>query len=117
VPTLVYAPAMFGIGGGIILVLFIATLWQWAAQRRHLIGDAAQAADLSLAGLLCFFATAPMLCAMLGNPYSGLLFPERVMQDNALPWHYAMGSKILVFLIGGWVCMLWSQHVARRTAG
>jgi hypothetical protein len=115
VPTLAYVPAMFGVGGGMILALFMATLWQWAARRGHLSGSAAKAADLTLAGLLCFFSTAPLLCALLGNPYSGLYFPERVIRDNALPWHYAMGTKILVYLIAGWACMFWSARVARQT--
>jgi hypothetical protein len=113
-PTLSYVPVLFGVGGGLILLFFIVTLWQWANRRAALTGDTARAADLALAGLLCFFAAAPLLCALLGNPYSGLFFPERVIQDDALPWHYAMGTKILLFLVAGWAFMSASQWVARR---
>lgn len=113
-PTLGYAPVMFGVGGGIILILFLATLWTWAKRRGRLEGAAATSADLAFAGLLCFFATAPLICALLGNPYSGLYFPERVIDQNALPWHYAMGTKILLLMILGWVCMFSSHRVAQR---
>ena len=114
-PTLAYVPIMFGVGGGLILVLFFGTLWHWATRRGRLSGDVATAADLTFAGLLCFFATAPLICALLGNPYSGLYFPERVIDQDALPWHYAMGTKILLLMILGWGCMLWSQRVARNS--
>jgi hypothetical protein len=114
-PTLRYIPVMFGIGGGLILFLFIGTMWQWARRRGRLNGDAATAADLTFAGLLCFFATAPLICALLGNPYSGLYFPDRVIEQDALPWHYAMGTKILLLMVVGWVCMFWGQRVAHRT--
>ena len=113
-PTLSYMPVMFGVGGGLILVLFFGTLWQWAGKRGRLSGDAAIASDLMFAGLLCFFATSPLICALLGNPYSGLYFPERVIEQDSLPWHYAMGTKILLLMVVGWVCMYTSQRVARR---
>lgn len=107
---------MFGIGGGLILLLFFGTLWQWARRPGRLSGDAATAADLTFAGLLCFLAAAPLICALLGNPYSGLYFPERVIEQDALPWHYAMGTKILLLMVLGWICMFSSQRVANRDA-
>ena len=115
-PTLAYVPVMFGVGGGLILILFFGTLWQWTRTRGRLSDNAATAADLSFAGLLCFFAVTPLLCALLGNPYSGLYFPERVIEQNSLPWHYAMGTKILLLLVLGWGCMFLSQRVAGRDA-
>ena len=43
-----YYPPVFGIGGGLILALFLITLWFWAKKRPLLEGSAKTAADFQL---------------------------------------------------------------------
>lgn len=84
-PTLGYHPVAFGVSGGIILVLFFAVLWLSAKKRRTLTGVARTAADFLTLSYVFFVLTAFLMCTLLGNPYSGLYFPEKVIAENALP--------------------------------
>lgn len=114
VPTLGYYPVLFGIAGGLILFLFLAVLWYWGKNRRSLDSAARTASDLQMASYVFFFVAASMLCSTLGNPFSGLYFPDKVLQDDALPWHYAMGVKIVGYFILGFLFNLLSQYVAHK---
>jgi len=109
-PTLGYYPVVFGISGGLILVFFFTALWYWARNRRTLEGPAKTAADLQLVSYVFFLLTASVLCALLGNPFSGLYFPEKVLQHNALPFHYSMGTKVVIYLALGWLFTFLSQY-------
>jgi hypothetical protein len=113
-PTMAYYPALFGILGGVITIVFFLLLWFWGKQRISLDGAARVAADLQLASYVFFFLTAIQLCALLGNPYSGLYFPTKVIKDSALPVYYSMGTKIMVFLTLGWLFAFLSKHKLRR---
>jgi len=114
VPTLGYYPVLFGIAGGLILFLFLAVLWYWGRNRRSLDSAARTASDLQMASYVFFFVAASMLCSTLGNPFSGLYFPDKVLQDDALPWHYAMGVKIVGYFILGFLFNLLSQYVSHK---
>ncbi len=74
--TLGYYPALFGIAGGLILVLFFAAVWFWARKRSMLLGRAKTAADFQLVSYVFFLLTALLMCSLLENPFSGLFFPE-----------------------------------------
>jgi hypothetical protein len=114
VPTLGYYPVFFGISGGLILLLFLAVLWYWARNRRPLDAGSKTSSDLQMASYVFFFVAASMLCSTLGNPFSGLYFPDKVLQDDALPWHYSMGVKIVGYFILGFLFNFLSQYVSYR---
>jgi hypothetical protein len=114
VPTLGYYPVFFGVSGGLILLLFFAVLWYWARNRRSLDPAARVSSDLQMASYVFFFVAASMLCSTLGNPFSGLYFPDKVLRDDALPWHYSMGVKIVSYLLLGFLFNFLSQYVSLK---
>lgn len=114
-PTLGYYPVLFGISGGLILVLFFAVLYYWANNRKTLSGSAKIAADLQLVSYVFFLLAASLMCSLLGNPFSGLYFPEKVLQYEALPFHYSMGTKAVIYFVFGWVFNFLSQYVIRKS--
>jgi hypothetical protein len=97
--TLGYYPVVFGIAGFLIVVLFFAVLWYWAQNHRHLKGPARAASVYQLLSYICFFLVALLMCTILGNPFSGLYFPERVMEQNALPFHHSFGTKAVIYFV------------------
>jgi hypothetical protein len=113
-PTLGYYPAVFGISGGLILLLFLAVLWYWGRNRRSLDPTSRTSSDLQMASYVFFFVAASMLCSTLGNPFSGLYFPEKVLRDDALPWHYSMGTKIVGYFVLGFLFNFLSQYVSYK---
>jgi hypothetical protein len=108
--TLGYHPVLFGIAGGLTLVLFFAALWHWARRRRLLVGAARTAADFQLVSYVFFLLTALLMCSLLGNPFSGLFFPEKVLEQEALPFHYAMGTKAAIYFVLAWLFTFLSQR-------
>lgn len=108
--TLGYYPVLFGISGGLILVLFFAAVWYWARRRSRLVGAAKTAADFQLVSYVFFLLTAFLMCSLLGNPFSGLLFPEKVLEQHALPFHYSMGTKAVIYFAFGWLFTFLSQR-------
>jgi len=114
VPAMPYYPNLFGLVGGGIVLLFLATLWYWA-RVRIVQGTQSHIADVfQLFSYICFYLTASTSCAMLGNPYGGLFFPETIIQENALPYYYSFGTKIALYLLLGWLCTLVSQYARHR---
>jgi hypothetical protein len=114
--TMPYYPNFFGILGGAIMVLFLASVWYWG-RVRAIEGSGSPAADaFQLFSYLFFYLSATTSCAMLGNPYGGLFFPETVLAADAMPYYYAMGTKIAVYLTLGFACMLASQVLRHRVA-
>jgi len=114
VPTLGYYPVFFGISGGLILLLFLAVLWYWARNRRSLDSAARTSSDLQMASYVFFFVAASMLCSTLGNPFSGLYFPDKVLRGDALPWHYSFGTKIVVYFVLGFLFNFLSQYLSHQ---
>jgi len=113
-PTLAYYPTLFGVIGGVIVMLFFMTLWYWARIRLEFGGENKAADIFQLFSHIFFFLTASTLCALLGNPFSGLFFPEKVLQDAALPYHYSMGTKIAAYLVLGWLFTFLAQYARYR---
>ena len=114
VPTLGYSPVFFGLSGGLILLLLLAVLWYWARNRRSLDPAARTSSDLQMASYIFFFVAASMLCSTLGNPFSGLYFPDKLLRTDALPWHYSFGTKIVVYFVLGFLFNFLSQYVSYR---
>ena len=114
-PLLGYYPLLFGISGGLILLFFFATLWYWAKKRSLLEGSARTAADFQLVSYVFFLFVAMLLCSLLGNPFSGLYFPEKVrLFDWALPAAYSMGTKAAIYLALGFFFTFLSHYQATK---
>jgi hypothetical protein len=117
-PLLGYYPLLFGISGGLILLFFFATLWYWAKKRSTLRGPARTAADFQLVGYVFFLFVAMLMCSLLGNPFSGLFFPEKVrLFDWALPAAYSMGTKAATYLALGFLFTFLSHYKAAQAKG
>jgi len=114
IPTLSYYPVGFGVLGGLITALFLGALLVRARNRRDLEPSERTASDLHMAATIMFFVAATTSCSMLGNPFGGLFFPERIIHDGSLPWYYSMGSKIAVFFTLGFLFNFLSQYVSYR---
>jgi len=109
-PTFGYYPFIFGIGGLLILIFFFALLWFWAKNHRKLNNDTKIASIYEVVGYIFIFLTAMLMCTILGNPFSGLYFPERVLEQNALPYHYSFGTKALIYLVLAMFFIFLSQY-------
>ena len=115
--TLGYHIVVFGVLGGLILVLFLVMLWYWGKRRITLEGPAKTAADFQLIGYIFFLVVAWYLCGLLGNPYAenpGLYFPEKVIEAGSLPQMYAYGTKISIYLVLGFLFTFPSQRKAAQ---
>ena len=97
--TLGYYPVLFGIAGLFVVTLFFAVLWYWAQNHRNLKGPAKTASVYQLISYVFFFLIALLMCTLLGNPFSGLFFPERVLEQDSLPFHYSFGTKAAIYFV------------------
>lgn len=110
-PTLEYYPFAFGIGGFFILIFFIGILWYWAKNHRNLKESDKLASVFQLIGYIFFFLIPLLICALLGNPFSGLYFPEKVLEQASLPYYYSFGFKALIYFILAMFFTLLSQYL------
>ena len=113
-PTLRYYPTIFGIFGFFILIFFFASIWFWAKKRKTLEGREGFIADLKLLSYIFFYMAANFSCTLLGNPISGLFFPEKVMHYQSLPAYYAMGLKQALYFALGFLFILLSNYIEAR---
>ena len=114
VPTLNYYPVGFGILGGLITMFFVGAFLIRARNRRELPPVLKTASDLQMIAHIMFFVAASLSCSALGNPFGGLFFPEKILEADALPWYYSMGTKIAVFFALGFLLSFSSQYVLHR---
>lgn len=108
-PTTGYYPLVFGIAGGLILVFFFLTVWYWARNRKTASNKMIIASDFQLLSYVFFLLMAIQLCALLGNPFSGLYFPEKVIRDESLPFLYSIGLKVIIYFVLAWLFTFLSQ--------
>ena len=109
-PTMAYYPIVFGIGGGFILSFFFLTIVYWAKNRRRNKNENLIATDFQLISYIFFLLTAINLCALVGNPFSGLYFPEKVLRDESLPFLYSIGLKVIIYFVLAWLFTFLSQY-------
>jgi len=108
-----YYPPVFGIGGGLVMVLFLITLWFWTKRRPLLEGLARTAADFQLVGYVFFLVAMWYLCGLLGPP-AYLLNTDKVQQFGSLPGAQAQAVKIFIYFILGWLFLFLSQYKTRQ---
>jgi hypothetical protein len=116
--TSAYYPVAFGIAGGILTLLFVAYLWYWGKLRANLDGGPAQlAADFrAISAILIITTAASLVGPILGGPFLGLYFPERVIANNILPYAYATGLKIAYMFVFFLFFLFLANYVEAKAA-
>ena len=101
VPTL--HPVLFGVGGGLILLFFVALSWRWARLRPGLSARERTPADLRMASHVFYFIAAWGLCGALGTPLFGLS-PSRMQEFDTQPMAITLATEVMILLVLGWGC-------------
>jgi hypothetical protein len=102
--TRIYSPPLFGIGGGIILILFPLVVWQWIKKYGTLEKLQKKAATFQLVGYLFFFAASWFLCGEFA-PLRLKAFAERKPPSPI---------EIMVYLLLGWLFIFLSHYTSRK---
>ena len=92
-------PPLFGLGGGLILVFFLAMLWLWARKYATLEGAAKTAANFQLVGYVFLLIAMWFLCGILSMPFMKSL--------SDLP--PSSPVAIMVYLVLGWLFLFLSH--------
>ncbi len=107
----------FGIGGMLIQLFFILTIWNWGKNRKNIEKDVRIIADLRIIGYMFFALTAWFMCglgatiAFATNPETTTLFTNsQETQANAVSILY----KVMICFILGWFFIFLSQWKAAR---
>ncbi|MFC1893634.1 hypothetical protein ACFLYR_06365 [Chloroflexota bacterium] len=111
-----YYPPVFGIGGGLVMALFLMTLWFWTKRRPLLEGSARTVADFQLVGFVFFLVGMWYLCGLLGPP-TYLLNTDKVQQFGSLQDAHAEAVKLFIYFILGWLFLFLSQYKSRKQQG
>lgn len=107
------SPAFFGIGGSLILLIFVAIVWYWGVNREGLTERAKAATDLQMIGYVCLVIAAWMTCGLGGIP-AFALYPEKMQAFNSLPIAVRLMKVIMVFFVLGWFFTLLSIYKKSR---
>jgi len=107
------SPLYFGVGGVLILALYLGVLWHWARHRQTLEPGARGAADLQALGYLCFAAAAWNACGSGGMP-GFALYPERVLELGTGALATGQLKAVMAFFVLGWLLTLLAFRRATR---
>ena len=107
-------PALFGVGGGLIMLFFIGSTWLWARTRPTLSGPGKTGSDLRMVGSIFFVVAAWDLCGIfsVGNY---VLRPE--LADKfavTIGSTINSASTVLVMLVLGWGFNYFGQRLSHR---
>ena len=107
-------PALFGIGGGLITLFFVGSIWQWAKMRPTLTGAAKTGSELRMIGYILFIEAAWNLCGIFGMG-NYVLRPE-LANKFSVPISSTINaaSGVLILLVLGWGFTFFGQLVARQ---
>ena len=107
-------PALFGIGGGLITLFFIGSVWNWAKTRPSLTGAARTGSDLRMVGFIFFVVAAWDLCGIFGMG-NFVLRPE-LADKFSVPLSSTINSAsgVNILLALGWAFTYFGQLVTRR---
>lgn len=107
-------PALFGIGGGLITLFFLGSVWNWARMRPALSGSERTGSDLRMVGYVFYVIAAWDLCGLLG--ISNFVLRPDLAQKFNIPLSSTINaaSTILVLLVLGWAFTFLGQRMALR---
>lgn len=97
-----HSPGYFGIGGILIILLFLSFSWFWSRNRHKLDTKSQIAADLKMAGYFFFLLAGWELCGLGGIPFL-VLYPEKLLEFNTLPFAVAQTKLIMALFIIAWI--------------
>ena len=108
-------PPLFGVGGGLITVFFIGSVWQWARTRSTLPWTAKTGSDLRMVGFIFFVTAAWNLCGVFGIG-NYVLRPE-LADKFSVPLSSTINSAsgVNILLALGWAFTYFGQLLSRRT--
>lgn len=101
---------LYGIGGGIIIICFLISVWSWAKKRSTTQAGQRLAADIRIISYLFFLIAAWGLCGLLGSPLFGLR-PEIMIEFKTQQGAYTMGAKVLICLVFGFILVAISEYI------
>ena len=108
-----HSPSFFGYGGIAILILVAAALWFWGQYRVRLAQPRRITADLQGLGLLAFALAAWNLCGFGGMP-SFAIYPEKMIELNAIPFAVGQLKAVMALFILGWIFTVLGLYRAAR---
>ena len=107
-------PALFGVGGGLITLFFLGSIWQWARTRPTLAGAGKTGSDLRMVGFIFFVAAAWNLCGIFGIG-NYVLRPELASRFSVTVGSTInTASTVMVLLVLGWGFTFFGQLMSRR---
>ncbi|MFC1958348.1 hypothetical protein ACFLV6_00275 [Chloroflexota bacterium] len=96
-------PPLFGIGGTLILLLFIGNLWLWTKERIALKGLSTTAADFTLVGYVFMLTAVWFVCSTAARP-----FFTAFEGPPGSPVH------VIVFFVLGWLFLFLGHYKSRH---
>ena len=107
-------PALFGVGGGLIVLFFLGSTWQWARTRPTLTRAGKTGSDLRMVGSIFFVVAAWDLCGIFGIA-NYVLRPE-LAEKFAVPIGSTVNSAstLLIMLVLGWGFTYFGQRIPRQ---
>ncbi len=112
-------PSIFGLGGALIELFLLLTIWFWAKERVQLGGRAGLAADLRMVGYV-FLAFGTWFMCSMGAVGAFGLYPEKMLEFGTQEIAVDLMYRILTCMVLGWGLTFAGQRVAARvgrTAG
>ncbi len=95
-------PALFGIGGGLITLFFVGSVWHWATTRPTLSAPRRTGSDLRMIGFIFFVVAAWDLCGLFSIA-NFVLRPELAVKfEVPLSSTINSASGVMVLLALGW---------------
>jgi hypothetical protein len=102
--------ALFVISSLLFVALFLALVWMWARRRAGLEATRRRAADLQMAGGLCFFSAAWQACGLVGAP-GFAIYPALAAQLGNQSFLIGQVVAIQFFLALGFLFLLLAMRV------
>lgn len=107
-------PALFGIGGGLITLFFIGSVWHWSRIRPKLSAPERTGSDLRMVGFVLFVIAAWDLCGIFGMA-NFVLRPELAAKfEVPLSSTIDSASGVMVLLALGWAFTYFGQLKSRK---
>jgi len=97
-------PVLFGIGGALILLLFIGIVWLWAKERMALRDSSTTAADFKLVGYIFMLIATWFVCSIAPLPF----MKAYEGYTPTSPIH------IMIFFVLGWFFLFLGHYISRK---
>ncbi len=108
-------PILFGVGGGLITLFFLGSVWRWAKTRPTLPKAGRFGSDLRLVGLIFFVVSAWDLCGIFG--IANFVFRPELAGRFSVQTSSTINSAsgVMVLLVLGWAFTFLGQLVSRQS--